>query len=98
MGPRRVLILPYHFPPSAASGTYRALGFVRHLPKFGWEASVVAPPRIPWEPPAPARSGRLPAGTRVSHVPYPSGWVWKPLRRLDGYAVWLPRAALTCAR
>src|SRR3990170_4403303 len=37
----RMLLLTYHFPPSAASGTFRMLGFARHLPTFGWRAGVV---------------------------------------------------------
>src|SRR5262245_529128 len=98
MSVRHVLLVTYHFPPSAASGTYRALGFVRHLPKFGWEASVVAPPSIPWEPTDLALLKSVSASTKVHAVPYPEGTLWKPLRWLDGFAAWLPRAAAVCAR
>ena len=31
-----VLLVTYHFPPSAASGTFRMLGFAQHLPKHGY--------------------------------------------------------------
>ena len=43
---RRLLLVTYHFPPSAASGTFRMLGFTRHLPHFGWRVHVVAPPPL----------------------------------------------------
>src|SRR3954451_9540980 len=67
---RRVLILTYHFPPSAASGSFRMLGFARHLPGHGWESVVVAPPRLPWEPVDPDLTGRVPRGTVIYPVPY----------------------------
>lgn len=38
---KRVLMLAYFFPPSKAAGTFRTLRFVRDLPRFGWEPSVV---------------------------------------------------------
>jgi glycosyltransferase involved in cell wall biosynthesis len=38
---KRVLMLAYYFPPSKAAGTFRTLRFVRDLPAYGWEASVL---------------------------------------------------------
>jgi glycosyltransferase involved in cell wall biosynthesis len=38
---RRVLILAYHFPPIASSGTFRTLKFVKYLRDFGWEPIVL---------------------------------------------------------
>lgn len=39
---RRVLLIAYHFPPDAAStGRLRTLGFMRHLPAFGWQPAVL---------------------------------------------------------
>jgi glycosyltransferase involved in cell wall biosynthesis len=94
---RNILIVTYYFPPSAASGSFRLLGFVRHLPKFGWQASVVAPPSLPWEPTDEGLLARVPAGTLVHHVPYPAGLLWKPLRRFAMLEMWLPFAwARTC--
>jgi hypothetical protein len=58
---RSVLLLTYHFPPSAASGPFRLLGFARHLPKFGRRAVVVAPQLLPRESGAPAASPAQPA-------------------------------------
>lgn len=93
MSDRRVLILTYHFPPSAASGSFRLLGFARHLPRYGWGGVVVAPPGLPWEPDDPALMERLPPGTEVVHVPYMTSRV---ARRLAPVAGWLPRAARAC--
>lgn len=94
-----LLLVTYHFPPSAASGVFRALGFVRHLPAAGWGVEVVAPPAIPWEPSDPKLVAEVPPETVVRHVPYPSGLFWKPVRRLvGGYQSWLPPALGACRR
>jgi glycosyltransferase involved in cell wall biosynthesis len=39
---RRVLILAYDFPPRGATGVVRVTKFVRYLPEFGWQPTVVA--------------------------------------------------------
>ena len=93
MASRSVLILTYHFPPSSASGSFRMLGFARHLPRHGWRASVVSPPTLPWEPVDAELSERVPPETAVYHVPYPSS---KLVRRLAPISGWLPRAARAC--
>lgn len=36
------MIVPF-FPPTAGGGVYRSLGFVKHLPSFGWRTTVVSP-------------------------------------------------------
>lgn len=39
----RVLLIAYHFPPEASStGRLRTLGFMRHLPAFGWQPAVLS--------------------------------------------------------
>jgi glycosyltransferase involved in cell wall biosynthesis len=38
---RKVLIVTFRFAPSAASGTFRSLGFVRHLSAMGWQIEVL---------------------------------------------------------
>ncbi len=38
---KRVLIVAYYFPPVAASGAMRPLGFCRNLPEFGWQPRVL---------------------------------------------------------
>ena len=41
MDAKTLLLLTYHFPPSAAVAVYRMLGLVRYLPRFGWKTVVV---------------------------------------------------------
>ncbi len=38
---RRVLIVAYYFPPFGLSGVQRTLKFVKYLPQFGWEPTVL---------------------------------------------------------
>lgn len=38
---RRILLISYHFPPSAAVGGQRIANFARHLSSFGWEPHVL---------------------------------------------------------
>lgn len=39
----RVLIVAYYFPPLGGIGSVRIAAFARHLPVYGWEASVLTP-------------------------------------------------------
>jgi glycosyltransferase involved in cell wall biosynthesis len=97
MTSRHVLLVTYHFPPSAASGAFRLLGFARHLPKFDWQTSVVAPPDLPWEPVDQKLLAQVPPETTVWSVPYPRRWP-KALRWAAPYALWLARALPACSR
>lgn len=47
---RRVLIFTCYFPPCSAVATHRTLGFVRHLPAYGWDVDVIAPDVVIGEP------------------------------------------------
>jgi len=98
MAKRKLLILTYHFPPAAGSGTFRMLGFAEHLPQFGWNGVVVAPPRLPWEPLDEALLERLPPETAVYRIPFPEGVLWKPMLKLFHERIWLPFAAAACYR
>jgi glycosyltransferase involved in cell wall biosynthesis len=100
MSERNVLIVSYHFPPSAATGTLRVLGLVRHLAAFGWRAVVVAPPSLPWEPIDEALTAQLPDSVRIYPTPYPSsGFLTRAARHLLGpYPVWLWPALRSCER
>jgi glycosyltransferase involved in cell wall biosynthesis len=89
---RSLLLLTYHFPPSAASGAFRLLGFARHLPALGWNVHVVAPPTLPWEPTDSRLVESLPAGVQVHPAPYSQTAMTKPIRKLWPYAWWLPTA------
>ena len=90
--PKTVLFISYHFPPSAASGTHRILGFAENLPHCGWDVVVLAPPTMPWEPVDHGLLARVPAETQVQYVNYPSGRLFWPLRKMDPYMAWLIRA------
>jgi glycosyltransferase involved in cell wall biosynthesis len=94
---RRLLLVTYHFPPSAASGTFRMVGFARHLPRYDWAVTVVAPPALPWEPSDSGLVRRISDDTTVRYVPYPSHYP-KPLRWAAPWGVWLPDALRECAR
>jgi glycosyltransferase involved in cell wall biosynthesis len=94
---RRLLLVTYHFPPSAASGTFRMVGFARHLPRYGWGVTVVAPPGLPWEPSDPGLVRRIPDDTTVRYVPYPAHYP-KLARWTAPWGVWLVPALRECAR
>jgi glycosyltransferase involved in cell wall biosynthesis len=98
MAYRKLLILTYHFPPSAASGSFRLLGFIRHLPRFGWRTVVVAPPSLPYEPIDRGLLSRVPPETAVYRIGYPEGLLSKPIRKYLPFGVWLPLAAASCYR
>jgi glycosyltransferase involved in cell wall biosynthesis len=98
MAARKVLILTYHFPPSAAAGALRMLGFARHLPEFGWQTVVVAPPGLPWEPVDEALLERVPSETTVYRVPYPTHGFGKLLRKFGTWGAWQLIASVPCHR
>jgi len=99
MNLRRVLIVTYHFPPSAASGSFRLMGFVRHLPKFGWRSVVVAPPRLPWEAVDVNLVRDLPPETVVYHVRHDlRGPLGLALKFYAPLSSWLPKAWWACTR
>jgi glycosyltransferase involved in cell wall biosynthesis len=93
---RTLLVVTYHFPPSAAIGSFRLLGFSRHLLARGWRTVVVAPPRMPFEPVNDKLLADVPADTVVYRVPFPQGN--RVTRRLAPFAVWAPAALTACAR
>jgi glycosyltransferase involved in cell wall biosynthesis len=92
---RKALLITYHFPPQAASGSFRLLGFARHLPRAGWQPIVVAPPELPWEPSDEELAAQIPADVLLQPVPYPVG-APRLLRRLAPVGMWLPRAWSAC--
>ncbi len=50
---RRVLVIAYVFPPSGGAGVQRVTKFVKYLPEFGWDCSVltVSNPSVPLQDP-----------------------------------------------
>jgi glycosyltransferase involved in cell wall biosynthesis len=96
--PRRLLLVTYYFPPSAAVAAYRMLGFARHLPAFGWQVGVVAPPSVPYEPVDETLTKRVPPDTAYFTAPYPSSLPARIARRFIHHGIWLPRALATAVR
>jgi len=97
MQPKKLLLITYHFPPSAASGAFRMLSFAKHLPSHGWRPIVVAPPSLPWEPVDADLTQQVPADVIVVPVAYPTA-APKVLRKFAQNALWLPRAWSACQR
>lgn len=89
---RKVLLLTYHFPPSGAVAVYRMLGLARHLPAFGWQPIVVAPPSVPWEPVDESLLAQVPAGTIVERIPFAAGFFGKIGRWIAPESHWLFKA------
>jgi glycosyltransferase involved in cell wall biosynthesis len=99
MATHKLLIVSYFFPPTAAAGSFRMLGFARHLPKLDWQTIVVAPPRLPYEPVDRELGEQVPPETIVYPVAEPQGLAWKVARKAFGpYSVWLSKAMFACTR
>lgn len=91
---RRLLVVANPFPPMVSAGTTRVLRFLRHLPRYGWEATVLtAEAQGPAQVPDFVRVLRTPTlaprvlreGGRRARV---TAWFLLP----DQYAPWIPTA------
>ena len=68
---RRVLIVAYYFPPIAASGSLRPLGFCRYLEQYGWAPEVLTTDSQSVYPPLDmdqSLSGLVPSTVKVHRV------------------------------
>ena len=68
MSPRRLLLVCYFFPPIAGGGVHRVLGFARHLPRLGWECTVVCAGEEDYWVRDETLSAAVPQGTEVIRV------------------------------
>ncbi len=68
MKPRRILIVCYFFPPLAGGGVHRMLSLAAHLPRFGWECTVVCAGEGDYWVRDPSLLERVPRGTEVIRV------------------------------
>lgn len=66
---KRVLYLAYFFPPLGGAGVQRTLKFVRYLPEFGWEATVLTGPAAYWLR-DPSLLAEVPEGAAVVRSPH----------------------------
>ena len=62
---RELLVVAFHFPPLASSGTFRTLSFVRHLERLGWRSTVVTVAETTAAPRDEALLAQVPASVRV---------------------------------
>lgn len=70
---KRVLMVAYYFPPVAASGAMRPLGFCRNLAAYGWSPQVLTttPDCVyPVHPVDPKLGERVPTEVEIIRVPY----------------------------
>lgn len=64
--PRKVLMLAFLFPPTAAAGCFRTLRFTKYLPGFGWQPFVVtARPEFTGYPSDDSLAAQIPPHTLV---------------------------------
>jgi glycosyltransferase involved in cell wall biosynthesis len=65
---RRALFIAYTFPPVGGAGVQRTTKFIKYLPQFGWDASVltVSNPSVPLRDASLCRD--VPAATHVVHA------------------------------
>lgn len=96
MANRKVLLATYYFPPCAAVAVHRMIGLARHLPRFGWDPIVVAPPRAPFELEEPALLDAVPPETAVVRTPFPKGLTAKVRELIYPMSSWLPAAHAAC--
>ncbi|MGD9726165.1 MAG: glycosyltransferase [Nitrospiraceae bacterium] len=70
---KQALFVAYYFPPIAATGAMRPLGFCRHLPTYGWHPAVLTTTPESVYPPHPVDhhlETYVPQDVRVEHVGY----------------------------
>ena len=71
MAQKRALIISTAFPPSIGSGVWRIRGFVKYLPRFGWEPYVLTRVPSPYHAPG-AITGptEIPGAVQVTRMPF----------------------------
>jgi glycosyltransferase involved in cell wall biosynthesis len=79
---RRLLVLCYFYPPLGGGGVHRVLGFTRHLPRHGWDCTVVCAGARDYWVMDDSLLARVPSGTEVIRVTGGSALsVWLGLAR-----------------
>jgi glycosyltransferase involved in cell wall biosynthesis len=81
----RLLFIAFFFPPTRASGVYRARAIANHFTSAGWDVTVITPPREFFRDYLDSYDATLEPTVdprvRVERVPF-NGWHWEPnLRR-----------------
>lgn len=91
--PKQLLIIASDFPPLAGTNTQRVQSFVRHLPRFGWEASVITRSIEDMSLIDASQLERLPPETHILRIADPDVFAW--LRRQRGSHVQDVKSAQT---
>ena len=82
---RRLLVVCYFYPPLGGGGVHRVLGFTRHLPRYGWECTVVCAGAEDYWVKDETLVAAVPLATEVIRVPGGSGLsAWLGLARAAG--------------
>ena len=81
----RLLFIAFFFPPTRASGVYRARAIANHFTSAGWDVTVITPPREFFRDYLDSYDATLEPTVdprvRIERVPF-YGWHWEPdLRR-----------------
>ncbi len=69
---KNLLYIAYFFPPLGGAGVQRTLKFVRYLPEFGWQPTVLASRARYWMQDS-SLEQEIPEGTRVQRAPFWGG-------------------------
>ncbi len=71
---KSVVMIAYFFPPEGNAGSYRPLRFVRHLPSFGWQPTVVTVKAKIYERYDPSLLNQIPNDIQVIRAPNRDLW------------------------
>jgi len=71
---KSVVMIAHCFPPDCSAGTFRPLRFVRHLPKFGWQPTVIADKPSHYDNYDPGLLDLVPKSIQIVRVPNPDPW------------------------
>jgi len=82
---KSVVMIAHHFPPDASAGSYRPLRFVRHLPDFGWQPTVIAENPHHYDIYDPGLLDQVPKSIEVVRVRNPDPWKAFQERRVSGF-------------
>jgi len=66
---RRLLLVTYYFPPLGGSGVFRPLRLAKHLPRKGWEVTVLSVSENTRAPKDHSLLREVPPGLRVERTP-----------------------------
>lgn len=70
---KKILIIPYYWPPSGGAGVQRWLKFIKYLPDFDWEPIVVVPTNANYPSVDTSLENEIPAGIEIIRLK-----IWEP--------------------